>query len=141
MGRICFEVVNVGYLLISNWILGIEIPADTEIGPGLKIFHGTGLVINSGSKIGAGVVLRHQVTIGNRGPNDDRCPVIGDGVEIGVGAVVVGPITIGTGSIIGALALVTTDVPAYGFASAPKAVVREGKARAESRPTVAEVAG
>lgn len=98
------------YRLCIEWILGIELPQKTKIGPGLVIWHGQGLVINDSSILGANVQLRHNVTIGNRefyGP----CPVIEDDVEIGAGAVILGPIRIGKGAKIGAAAVVLQDVP------------------------------
>ncbi|TQK71267.1 serine acetyltransferase [Nocardioides sp. SLBN-35] len=103
------------YRVVVEWVLGIEIPWKTSIGPGARLRHGVGLVINDRSVIGARVLLRHGVTIGNAvaaGP----CPVIGDDVEIGAGAVVIGGITVGDGARIGANAVVTKDVPAGGVA-------------------------
>ncbi|MBM7520288.1 serine O-acetyltransferase/putative colanic acid biosynthesis acetyltransferase WcaB [Nocardioides nitrophenolicus] len=99
------------YRVLVEWVLGIEIPWKTSIGPGARLRHGVGLVVNDRSVIGARVLLRHGVTIGNAragGP----CPVIGDDVEIGAGAVIVGGITVGDGARIGANAVITKDVPA-----------------------------
>jgi serine acetyltransferase len=73
-------------------------------------------------------MLRHNVTIGNirRGPGDTTaCPVIGDGVEFGAGAVVVGPVTVGDGALIGANAVVTRDVPPGAVVRAPFPTVSE----------------
>ena len=73
-------------------------------------------------------MLRHNVTIGNirRGPGDTTaCPVIGDGVEFGAGAVVVGPITVGDKALIGANAVVSKDVPAGAVVRAPRSTVTQ----------------
>jgi serine acetyltransferase len=98
------------YRLCVEWILGIELPQKTQVGPGLIIWHGQGLVVNDGAVLGANVQLRHNVTIGNReyyGP----CPVIEDNVDIGAGSFILGPITLGKGAKIGAGAVVLQDVP------------------------------
>ena len=118
----------VAYRLLVEWMLGVELPAQVQAGPGLRIRHGQGLVVNTGTVLGANVMLRHNVTIGNirRGPGDTTaCPVIGDGVEFGAGAVVVGPITVGDGALIGANAVVSHDVPAGAVVRAPKATVTQ----------------
>lgn len=120
--------VLVAYRVLVEWVLGVELPAQVEAGPGLRIRHGQGLVVNTGTTLGANVMLRHNVTIGNirRGPGDTTaCPVIGDGVEFGAGAVVVGPITVGDGALIGANAVVSHDVPAGAVVRAPKPTVTE----------------
>ncbi|MCU1454545.1 MAG: serine acetyltransferase [Acidimicrobiales bacterium] len=112
--RIALLPVLVAYRLLVEWVLGVELPAATPVGPGLRVRHGQGLVVNPTSTLGADVLLRHGVTIGNirRGPGEvTTSPVIGDGVEIGANAVVVGPITIGAGARIGAGTVVSTDVP------------------------------
>jgi serine O-acetyltransferase/putative colanic acid biosynthesis acetyltransferase WcaB len=108
-------LVGISYRLTVEWVLGIEIPWKTAIGPGARLRHGVGLVINDDTVIGARVMLRHGVTIGNVG-RGGACPVLGDDVEIGSGAVVLGGITIGDGARIGANAVVTKDVPAGGVA-------------------------
>src|SRR5690606_8711784 len=93
------------------WIMGIELPASTSIGPGLRLRHGVGVVVNPATVIGADVMIRQHVTLGNRRTRDD-CPVIEDGVEIGAGAVIIGAIAIGRGAKIGPNAVVVKDVPA-----------------------------
>ncbi len=98
------------YRFCIEWVLGIELPQKTKVGPGLVIWHGQGMVVNDQSVIGANVQLRHNVTIGNRefyGP----CPVIEDDVDIGAGAFVLGPIHIGKGAKIGAGSVVLKNVP------------------------------
>lgn len=103
--------IGILYRLVVDWFLGIELPWRTQVGRRLTIFHGVGLVVNDGSVLGDDVRLRHGVTVGNNG-KDDRCPVIGDGVDIGAGAVIVGPIEVGSGARVGANAVVLKDVPA-----------------------------
>lgn len=104
-------VVGVTYRIGIEWVLGVEIPWRTEIGPGLRLFHGVGTVINDAARVGRNVTIRHGVTIGHAvegGP----CPVIGDGVDIGAGAIILGNVTVGSGARIGAGSVVTKSVAA-----------------------------
>lgn len=89
----------------------IELPAQTRVGPGLRIWHGGNIVINPKSTIGAGCLLRHGVTIGNLQP-DGPAPVIGDNVELGAYAQVLGDVRIGRGARLGPMSVVLCDVPA-----------------------------
>ncbi|MCU1498272.1 MAG: putative transferase [Acidimicrobiales bacterium] len=121
--RLAALPILVAYRIVVEWVLGVELPPATAVGPGLRIRHGQGLVVNPSSRLGADVLLRHGVTIGNirRGPGDvTASPVVGDGVEIGANAVVVGPIRIGAGARIGAGTVVSTDVPAGAIVRPPR---------------------
>lgn len=101
------------YRLVVDWILGIEIPPTVTAGPGLAVFHGTGLVVHSRARLGRDVVLRHGVTIGALGEDPDGRPAtLGDRVSVGAGALVLGDIVVGDDARIGAGAVVVTDVPA-----------------------------
>lgn len=84
--------------------IGCSLPA------GIMLPHPYGIVIHTKARLGKGVVVLHQVTIGAR-QVDDRVPVIEDAVFIGAGAKVLGGITVGHDSIIGANAVVTHDIP------------------------------
>jgi serine O-acetyltransferase len=97
---------------------GIEIHPGARIGKRFFIDHGAGVVIGETTVIGDNVMLYHQVTLGatgwwRRGPgrSQKRHPTIESDVTIGVGAAILGPITIGRGSKIGAMALVLESVP------------------------------
>lgn len=97
---------------------GIEIHPGARIGKRFFIDHGTGVVIGETAEIGDNVMLYHQVTLGATGwwkhRGDGRVkrhPTIGDNVTIGVGASILGPITIGHDSKIGAMALVVQSLP------------------------------
>jgi putative colanic acid biosynthesis acetyltransferase WcaB len=100
------------YKFWVEWVLGIEIPYDTRVGQGLKVFHGNGLVINKHTVIGKNCLLRHTTTLGNKGKVVTDCPIIGDNVEIGAQVCILGKIRIGDNAIIGAGSVVTKDVPA-----------------------------
>lgn len=118
-----YPVVGTVYKVFSEWLLGIEIPASTPVGPGLRLRHGVGVVVNPAAVIGEDVMIRQGVTLGNR-RHDTDCPVVHDRVEIGAGATIIGAVTIGAGARIGAGAVVVTDVPAGGVAHVSGTVVR-----------------
>lgn len=100
------------YRLYTEFGLGIELRPKTQVGPGLSIYHGTGLVVNDHAVIGANVKLRNAVTIGHQAPGDG-CPRIEDGVEVGAGAIILGPVTIGERAVVGAGAVVVKSVEPY----------------------------
>lgn len=125
--RCAYLALAASYKLVTEWILGIELPPSTRVGAGLRLRHGIGVVVNPATVIGRGVMLRHGVTLGNRRAADD-CPVIEDDVEIGVGAVIIGAITIGRGARIGPHAVVTHDVPRGAVVYSPRPEIRESAA-------------
>ena len=82
------------YVLYVEWALGIELNLKSKIGPGLRLYHGIGLVIHEAAVLGSNCALRHCTTIGMKhGPAD--CPTIGNNVDIGSNSVVLGSIHIG----------------------------------------------
>jgi putative colanic acid biosynthesis acetyltransferase WcaB len=105
-------VVRFAYRFIVDWVMGVDIPCATRIGKRLTIYHGFGLVINEAAIIGNDCVLRHGVTIGNKivGGVESGAPSIQDCVEFGAGAVVIGAVNIGCGSVIGANTVVTKSL-------------------------------
>lgn len=94
-----------------RYITGIEIFPRTKIGAGFCIKHWGGIFINHASEIGSNVTIFNNVTLGCDF-NSPLAPKIGDGVKIGVGAKLIGGITVGSNSIIGAGSIVVKDVPA-----------------------------
>ena len=116
------------YQLIAEWVLGIELPWDTRVGPKLKLQHGLALVVNHETIIGANCTLRHSTTIGNKKLADgciSGSPKIGDDVEIGSNVVILGSISIGDRAVIGAGSVVIKDVPAGAVAVGnPARVIR-----------------
>ena len=96
----------------SRWLTGIEIHPGAQLGPGLFIDHGMGTVIGETAEIGANVTLYHNVTLGGVSwEKVKRHPTLEDHVVVGAGAQVLGPITIGAHSRIGANSVVVKDVP------------------------------
>jgi len=101
--------------LISNlgrFVTGVEIHPGAEIGQRFFIDHGMGVVVGETSKVGDDVTLYQGVTLGGTSlEKGKRHPTIGDGVIIGSGAQVLGPLNVGNGARIGANAVVLQDVP------------------------------
>ena len=100
----------------TRFLTGIEIHPGARIGRRLFIDHGMGVVIGETSDIGDDVMLYHGVTLGGKTRHgvtrgEKRHPTLHDGVTIGAGAKVLGPIVIGAWSTIGANAVVTRDAP------------------------------
>lgn len=90
----------------------IELPFSTVVGVGLRLPHPKNITVNSSARIGNSCTIYHNVTIGAFEGDANTAPTIQDDVIIGTGAVVLGPVTIGSGAKIGANAVVTRDVPA-----------------------------
>jgi len=101
--------------LISLWtrmVTGVEIHPGATIGRRFFIDHGTGVVIGETAEIGDDVMLYQDVTLGGRSLNrGKRHPTLLDGVVVGAGARVLGPITIGKNAQVGANAVAVRDVP------------------------------
>ena len=97
---------------VSRSLTGIEIHPCAQIGDGLFIDHGMGVVIGETAEIGENVTIYQGVTLGGTGfATGKRHPTVEDNVTIGSGAKLLGPITIGHGAKIGANAVVIHDVP------------------------------
>ncbi|WP_292832941.1 serine O-acetyltransferase EpsC [Microbacterium sp.] len=95
---------------LTRWLTGIEIHPGAQIGRRFFIDHGMGVVIGETAEVGDDVMLYHGVTLGGRTRAEGkRHPTLGDGVAVGSGAKILGPITIGAGSVVGANAVVTHD--------------------------------
>jgi len=112
--------------MVFNKMIGVcchcVIGRGADFGPGLVLVHSMGIVINGEVRGGSGVTIMQQVTLG---ADERRCPTVGDGVFIGAGAKIIGPVSIGDGARIGANAVVIYDVPAYATVGGiPARVVR-----------------
>lgn len=101
--------------LISQWMrsrTGIEIHPGATIGRRFFIDHGNGVVIGETAEVGNDVMIYHDVTLGGRSlAKVKRHPTLEDGVTVGAGARVLGPIIVGKGAQVGANAVVVKDVP------------------------------
>ena len=87
----------------------VDIPWSLQAGPGLKLLHGVGIVINADTAIGANVTIMQGVTIGG---TQRGIPIIEDDVIVCANATVLGNVRLGQGAVVGAGAVVLKDVPA-----------------------------
>jgi len=115
------------YHVAFKWIqivTGIEIPCEVSIGDGLVIDHHGGIVVSGYARFGSNCRLRTGVVVGLARIDDPTAPVIGNNVDFGAGAKVLGRITIGDNVVIGANAVVIRDVPADHVAVGVPAISR-----------------
>ncbi|MDP9315348.1 MAG: serine O-acetyltransferase [Chloroflexota bacterium] len=102
---------------LGRFFTGIEIHPGAQIGRGLFIDHGMGVVIGETAEIGDHVTLYQGVTLGGTGKQGGkRHPTLGNHTVVGVGASVLGAITVGDGARVGGGAVVVKDVPPYATA-------------------------
>jgi len=127
-GRLCSA--------LTRGLTGVDIHPGAVIGPGLFIDHATGVVIGETAEIGADVTIYQGVTLGGTSlDRGKRHPTVGDRVTIGAGAKVLGPITIGHDSRIGANAVVNKPVPPDSVVvGVPGEVIHRRYPRAPSAP-------
>jgi serine O-acetyltransferase len=109
--RILLERVYWAAFRIVEVVTGVSFTKHTEIGPGLRIHHFGNIFVNERATIGANCTLRQGVTIGSL-EDDGPAPVLGDNVELGAYAQVIGNVRIGDGARVGAMSVVLDDVPA-----------------------------
>jgi serine O-acetyltransferase len=122
---------------ISRAVTGIEIHPSARIGRRFFIDHGMGVVIGETAEIGEDVMIYHGVTLGGRSlAKVKRHPTIGDRVTIGAGAKILGPITIGSDSAVGANAVVVKDAPPESIVTGVPASWRHRDAQRETKPAV-----
>jgi serine O-acetyltransferase len=124
------------FKLVARWVshlaralTGIEIHPGAVIGPGFFIDHGMGVVIGETAEVGADVTLYHGVTLGGTSlAKGKRHPTLRDRVVVGAGAKILGAITIGEDSRIGANAVVVKSVPANSVVvGVPGQIVKRSK--------------
>jgi serine O-acetyltransferase len=98
---------------LARWLTGIEIHPGASIGRRFFVDHGMGVVIGETAEIGDDCFLYQGVTLGGTSLKPGkRHPTLDDGVIVGAGAKVLGPITLGKNARVGANAVVVRDVPA-----------------------------
>lgn len=113
-------------------LTGIELPCEVVVGPGFVIDHFGGIVISGYASFGTNCRIRNGVVVGLKNVSDPCAPQIGDNVDIGAGAKVLGKITIGNNVAIGANAVVTCDVPDNYIAVGVPAVLKPRRSNADS---------
>lgn len=101
--------VNHALRIVQTAVHGIELGKDVQLGYGIWLIHPLGIVIGGDAKVGNRVRFFGNNTVGTA--KENGYPVIEDDVWVGAGARILGPITVGARSRIGANAVVTKDVP------------------------------
>lgn len=123
--------LSIGYRAAYRFVrdyYGIELPYSAKVGRRVVLEHQHGIVVHGNSVIGDDCVLRQGVTLGVRSvDHPDDAPKLGNGVQVGAGAVILGNVTVGDGAAIGANAVVLKDVPAGALAVGVPAKVSERK--------------
>jgi serine O-acetyltransferase len=125
---------------IGRWLTGIEIHPGATIGRRFFIDHGMGVVIGETALIGDDCTLYHGVTLGGTSWNKGkRHPTLEDGVVIGAGAKILGPITLGKGAKVGSNAVVVRDVPAGATAIGIPARILDDETKTAREETAAKL--
>jgi serine O-acetyltransferase len=106
--RILYKLVQI--------LTGIEFPCEVEIGHNFVIDHFGGIIVSGYAKFGNNCRIRNGVVVGLKRVDQPCAPVIGNDVDIGAGAKLLGNITIGNNVIIGANAVVVDNIPDHSIA-------------------------
>ena len=122
--RKLFSLIYKIWFKFTQIVTGIELPCEVEIGRNFVIDHFGGIVISGYAKFGDNCRIRNGVVVGLQRVDEPCAPVIGNNVDIGSGAKVLGPIKIGNNVVIGANAVVIRDVPDNCIAAGVPAVVK-----------------
>jgi serine O-acetyltransferase len=127
--RLPAKALHMLLIKFSEIFYGIYIGPNAAIGKGFVIEHFGGVIIHSDTRIGDNVRIRQGVTIGNKSAEQPNAvPHLGNRVDVGAGAKILGPITIGDDAVIGANAVVVKDVPAGATAVGIPARILEPRA-------------
>ena len=125
--RLPFSILYKFFKLLSQVMTGIDLPCEATVGRRFLIEHFSDIIISGDAVFGDDCIIRNGVTVGLLRSNERGSPVIGNRVDIGTGAKVLGRITIGDDVKIGANAVVTKDVPARHIAVGVPAQIRPFK--------------
>jgi serine O-acetyltransferase len=106
-----FSLIYKIWFKFAQMTTGIELPCEVEIGSNFVIDHFGGIVISGYAKFGDNCRIRNGVVVGLQRVDEPTAPHIGNNVDIGAGAKVLGAIKIGNNVVIGANAVVIRDVP------------------------------
>ncbi|MES3012840.1 MAG: serine acetyltransferase [Pseudomonadota bacterium] len=118
--RILYKLVQI--------LTGIELPCEARVGRNFVIDHFGGIVVSGFAQFGDDCRIRNGVVVGLARTDDPCAPVIGNNVDIGAGAKVLGRIRVGNNVLIGANAVVTRDVPDDSIAVGVPAVIKPRRA-------------
>lgn len=122
--RKCFSLIyRIAYKLVQI-ITGIELPCEAEVGRNFVIDHFGAIVISGYAKFGDNCRIRTGVVVGLRRIDEPCAPMVGNNVDIGAGAKLLGPIRVGDNVAIGANAVVVCDVPDNSIAVGVPAIIK-----------------
>lgn len=110
--------------LVARVIYASDVHPAARIGKGSHFVHHFNIVIGSTAVIGDNCTIFNGVTLGDNGKDRNLCPTIGDNVLLSAGSKVVGPVSVGSNSIVGANSVVIRDVPENSLAVGLPAVVK-----------------
>ncbi len=122
-------------------LTGIDLPCEVQVGRRFRIDHFGGVIISGDVVMGDDVLVRNNVTIGLQRRDEPGSPVIGNRVEIGAGAKILGKIHIGDDVLIGANAVVIRDVPSNSIAVGVPARILPRKDRVVEEQGLLELIG
>jgi len=123
-----FSLLYKIFYKVIQIIAGIELPCEAQIGQNFRIDHFGAIVVSGYARFGDDCVIRNGVTVGLKNSDDPCAPSIGNCVDIGAGAKVLGNITIGDNVQIGANAVVISDVPSNSIAvGVPAKIIQRPK--------------
>jgi serine O-acetyltransferase len=134
--RVPFSAAYKMLKVVSEILTGIELPCEIVLGRRFTIEHFGGIIISGDAVFGDDCIVRNGVTVGLRHTGLRGSPVVGDRVDIGTGAKLLGPIRIGNDVAIGANAVVITDVPSNSIAVGVPARILP---RRTSQPIASEI--
>ena len=121
------KALSLLYRVLYKWVqvlAGVELPCEVEVGRNFVIDHFGGIVISGYARFGDNCRIRTGVVVGLSRVDDPCAPVIGNNVDIGAGAKLLGRITIGDNVVVGANAVVLRDVPSNCIAVGVPAIVK-----------------
>ena len=131
--RKLFSLIYHALFKFVQIITGIQLPCEVDVGRNFIIDHFGGIIISGYAKFGNNCRVRNGVVIGIRRVGEKTAPIIGDNVDIGAGAKLLGPIRIGDNVLIGANAVVLRDVPDNSIAVGVPAAVQLRSSPSASR--------
>lgn len=132
--RLPFSFAYKVLAVVARIVTGVELPCETKIGRRLRIEHPGDIIVSGDACLGDDVILRNGVTIGLRRTGVRGSPTIGNRVDIGAGAKILGEIIIGDDVSVGANAVVLCDVPSNSIAVGVPARVRRTRRSNQLQP-------
>jgi serine O-acetyltransferase len=139
--RAPFSVLYKILKVLSEILTGVELPCETVVGRRFRIDHFGGIIISGDAVFGDDCIVRNGVTVGLRNTGESGSPILGDRVDVGAGAKILGSIRIGDDVAIGANAVVLTDVPSNSIAVGVPARVLPRKPKMQTVTVMAEANG